>query len=138
MIGEWLLQQEPQHFEFVPVAYTPAEKQALCDKQMAEEREGEVWINTTTPYIGGKVKAEKSGIIRTKYQIEFQAVITDLTPSTNAAYPFGAIVGQQTARNEAGRHDRHGLRSADDAPYRQSARSEAGGCGHQGSDSAMD
>ena len=91
VIGEWLIQQEPQHFELVPVAYTPAEKQALCDKQVAEEREGEVWVNTTTPYIGGKVRAEKSGIIRTKYQIEFQAVITDLTPSTNASYPFGAI-----------------------------------------------
>jgi hypothetical protein len=71
VIGEWLIQQEPQHFELVPVAYTPAEKQALCDKQVAEEREGEVWVNVTTPYVGGKVKAEKSGIIRTKYQIEW-------------------------------------------------------------------
>ncbi len=138
VIGEWLIQQEPQHFELVPVAYTPAEKQALCDKQVAEEREGEVWVNTTTPYIGGKVKAEKSGIIRTKYQIEFQAVITDLTPSTNASYPFGAIVVSKPARNEAGRHDRHGLRSADDAPYRRSPQESTRGRGHQGSDSALD
>jgi hypothetical protein len=90
-IGDWLLKQEPRNFQLVPVASTPLEKQALCDVQSGEEREGEVWIRADTPYIGGKVKAEKSGIIRTKYQIEFSAVITDLTPSTNAAYPFGAI-----------------------------------------------
>jgi hypothetical protein len=53
------------------VATTPLEKQALCDKQSGEEREGEVWIRADTLYIGDKVKAEKSGIIRTKYQIEF-------------------------------------------------------------------
>lgn len=91
-IGQWLVEQAPEHFELVPVARTTAEKQTLCDKQVLEEREGEVWLRTDTKYIGGKVKAEKSTIVRTKYQIEFMAVITDLTSSNNASYPFGAIV----------------------------------------------
>ncbi len=90
-IYEHLAKYEPKHFQLVPVARTKTEKQALCDKQSGEEREGEVWIRADTPYIGGKQKPDKSTIIRTKYQIDFTAVITDLTPSTNAAYPFGAI-----------------------------------------------
>jgi bifunctional non-homologous end joining protein LigD len=91
-IFEALKRYEFQHFELVPVARTIAEKAALCLKQEQEEREGEVWIRHDTRYIGGKQRPDKSTIIRTKYQIPFKAVITDLTPSTNASYPFGAIV----------------------------------------------
>jgi bifunctional non-homologous end joining protein LigD len=90
-IFEALKRYEFQHFELVPVARTTAEKAALCLKQEQEEREGEVWIRHDTRYIGGKQRPDKSTIIRTKYQIEFTAVITDLTPSTNASLPFGAI-----------------------------------------------
>jgi bifunctional non-homologous end joining protein LigD len=91
-IAEQLRQYEPKHFERVPVARTTAEKAALCLKQEQEEREGEVWIRRDTTYIGDKQRPDKSTIIRTKYQIPFSAVITDLTPGTSAAYPFGAIV----------------------------------------------
>ncbi len=91
-IGQWLVEHAPDHFELVPVARTTDEKTALCEKQVLEEREGEVWIRVDSKYVGGKQKADKSTIIRTKYHVPFTAVITDLTPSTNASYEFGAIV----------------------------------------------
>ena len=75
--------------EQVPTAWTKAQKQALVQKQQDEGREGEVWIQRQTAYIGGKVSGEI--MVRTKYLSETQVVITALTPTTVAGRPFGAI-----------------------------------------------
>ena len=75
--------------ELVPSAYSTADKRALCDKQQAEGREGEVWIRTNTPYLGGKAGGE--AIVRTKYLTETNVVVTGLTPTTVAGRAFGAI-----------------------------------------------
>jgi len=75
--------------EQVPSAFTTAQKQALVAKQQAEGREGEVWVRWDTTYIGGKSGGE--AIVRTKYLVETEVVITGLTPTTVAGRPFGAI-----------------------------------------------
>ena len=75
--------------EQVPTAWTTAQKQALVRKQQDEGREGEVWIQRQTCYMGGKVSGEI--MVRTKYLAETEVVITALTPTTVAGRPFGAI-----------------------------------------------
>lgn len=74
--------------EVVPTAYTQAQKRDLCAKQLAEGREGEVWVHTDALYVGGK---NGEDIVRTKYLSETEVVVTGLTPTTVAGRPFGAI-----------------------------------------------
>lgn len=74
--------------EQVPTAYTESQKRALCASQLAEGREGEVWIRADAVYVGGK---NGEDIVRTKYLTETEVVVTGLTPTTVAGRPFGAI-----------------------------------------------
>ena len=80
---------EDLDIEQVPTAWTKAQKHALVCRQQAEGREGEVWIQRQTRYLGGKVGGEI--MVRTKYLAETEVVITGLTPTTVAGRPFGAI-----------------------------------------------
>ena len=75
--------------EQVPTAITTAQKKGLVERQQAEGREGEVWVQRQTRYFGGKTGGE--AIVRTKYLEETEVVITGLTPTTVAGRPFGAI-----------------------------------------------
>ena len=75
--------------EQVPTAWTATQKQALVRKQQDEGREGEVWIQRQTCYVGGKASGEI--MVRTKYLAETEVVITALTPTTVADRAFGAI-----------------------------------------------
>ena len=75
--------------EVLPTAITTAEKQALADRQKAEDREGEVWIKRNCRYTGGK--GHKTDIVRTKYTIELRVRVTGLTKTTAAGRLFGAI-----------------------------------------------
>ncbi len=75
--------------EQVPTAITTAQKKALVERQRAEGREGEIWIQSQTRYLGGKTGGE--AIVRTKYLEETEVVITGLTATTVAGRPFGAI-----------------------------------------------
>lgn len=87
--------------ERVPTAWTPEEKADLSQRQLAEGREGEVWVRRSTKYLGGKVGGE--AIVRTKYLEETEVVVTGLTPTTVAGRPFGAI----EVADDAGRHLGH-------------------------------
>ena len=73
----------------IPTARTFEEKTALVDKQKAEGREGEVWFLASMIYHAGKNTDD--AIIRTKYLIEMNALITGLTPTTAQGRLFGAI-----------------------------------------------
>ena len=75
--------------EQVPTAWTTAQKQALVRKQQDEGREGEVWVQRQTRYIGGKSSGE--AMVRTKYLAETEVIITALSPTTVAGRAFGAI-----------------------------------------------
>jgi ATP-dependent DNA ligase len=75
--------------EQVPSAITTAQKKGLVERQRAEGREGEVWVQRQTRYYGGKTGGE--AIVRTKYLEETEVVITGLTPTTVAGRPFGAF-----------------------------------------------
>jgi bifunctional non-homologous end joining protein LigD len=74
--------------EQVPTAWTTAQKYTMVCRQQDEGREGEVWIQRQTPYLGGK---HGEVMVRTKYLAETEVVITGLTPTTVAGRPFGAI-----------------------------------------------
>ena len=74
--------------EQVPTAWTTAQKHAMVCRQQDEGREGEVWIQRQTPYLGGK---HGEVMVRTKYLAETEVIITGLTPTTVAGRPFGAI-----------------------------------------------
>ena len=86
-IAEMLNQKSPL-FEILETATTEETKRTLCQRQVDQGREGEVWMNTQMPYKGGKIG---DLYCRTKYVIEFEARITELTKSTNPDYLFGAI-----------------------------------------------
>lgn len=79
---------EDYDIEQVPTAWTKAQKHALVCRQQDEGREGEVWIQRQTRYLGGKVGEV---MVRTKYLSETEVVITALTLTTVAGRPFGAI-----------------------------------------------
>ena len=74
--------------EQVLTAWTTAQKHAMVCRQQDEGREGEVWIQRQTPYLGGK---HGEVMVRTKYLAETEVVITGLTPTIVAGRPFGAI-----------------------------------------------
>ncbi|MGG6267122.1 hypothetical protein ACQ4M3_13225 [Leptolyngbya sp. AN03gr2] len=84
-------------FEFLPTAKTTEEKHQLIATQQAENREGEIWIRYSQPYIGGKIKSSDS-IVRTKYLQELEAIVTHLAPSRSTDRPFkSAVLAEQDA-----------------------------------------
>ncbi|MCK6489189.1 MAG: ATP-dependent DNA ligase, partial [Planctomycetes bacterium] len=87
--------------EQVPTAWTSAQKRALVERQQAEGREGEVWVQRSTRYLGGKTPGEV--MVRTKYLAETEVVITALTPTTVPGRPFGAIEVAESCPDGAGR-----------------------------------
>jgi ATP-dependent DNA ligase len=87
--------------EQVPTAWTSAQKRALVERQQAEGREGEVWVQRSTRYLGGKISDEV--MVRTKYLAETEVVITALTPTTVPSRPFGALEVAELCRDGAGR-----------------------------------
>ena len=87
--------------EQVPTAWTKDQKQAMVCRQQDEGREGEVWIQRHTTYLGGKPPGEV--MVRTKYLNETEVVITALTPTTVVGRPFGAIDVAEARPDGAGR-----------------------------------
>ena len=79
MIGKWLSRHAPHFFEVLPTAKTEDEKRALANRQRNNGREGEIWVRRDCLYKGGK--DSKGTMVRTKYQIEVDAVVIELTPS---------------------------------------------------------
>jgi hypothetical protein len=77
--------------ELLPTAFTKEEKQALCKTQQSEGREGEDWTLIDTPYVGGKTKGKETPTVRTKYLMNWDLLVTGLTPSTAEGRPFGAV-----------------------------------------------
>ncbi len=77
-------------FEVVPTARTQQEKAELASKQQLEGREGEVWVLRNCTYIGGKDTRSQT-MVRTKYCLELDLVITGLTLTKAEGRPFGAI-----------------------------------------------
>ena len=71
----------PDNFEVCPTAFTADAKKALVDKQKSEGREGEVWIDISCQYTGGK-NASSYPMVRTKYIDTLVLVCTGVTPTT--------------------------------------------------------
>jgi bifunctional non-homologous end joining protein LigD len=88
-IGQWLAEAYPGVVEMLPTARTPAEKAALCARQKAEGREGEVFTRHAAAYTGGKQAG--GDILRTKYPQEVDVVVLGVTPTTAAGRAFGAL-----------------------------------------------
>jgi len=86
-------------FEVVPTARTQAEKAALASQQQSEEREGEVWVLKDCTYVGGK-DTRTSAMVRTKYCLELDLVITDLSLTKVAGRPFSAITVAQNVEGK--------------------------------------
>jgi len=84
----WL--PHPDNFEICPTAKTTEEKKALVEKQLTEGREGEVWIDSSCRYTGGKTKGSYP-MVRTKYISILQLVCTGVTPTTAENRLFGSI-----------------------------------------------
>ncbi|MBD2385808.1 ATP-dependent DNA ligase [Cylindrospermum sp. FACHB-282] len=81
-------------FEVVPTARTSQEKAELASKQQLEAREGEIWLLKNCTYIGGK-DTRTLAIVRTKYCVELDLVITGLTSKNDPSRPFSAIMVAQ-------------------------------------------
>jgi len=90
-VGLELFYTNPGYFEVLKTARTVEEKRALVDKQSSEEREGEVWVRRDCIYTAGKQKGKAPPYLRTKYLMELDVVVTELTPTTAEGRPFGAI-----------------------------------------------
>ncbi len=71
----------PNNFEICPTAFTKEAKKALVEKQRSEGREGEVWIDSSCQYTGGK-NATTYPMVRTKYIDTLVLVCTGVTPTT--------------------------------------------------------
>ncbi len=71
----------PDNFEVCPTAFTPKAKKDLVEKQKSEGREGEVWIDSSCRYAGGK-NASTYPMVRTKYIDTLVLVCTGVTPTT--------------------------------------------------------
>ncbi len=71
----------PDNFEVCPTAFTPEAKKDLVEKQKSEGREGEVWIDISCQYTGGK-NASSYPMVRTKYIDTLVLVCTGVTPTT--------------------------------------------------------
>jgi ATP-dependent DNA ligase len=77
-----------QRIEMVPTAWSRVQKQELCNRQLADGREGEVWILANTTYLPGYAG---EAMVRTKYMSETDCVVTELTESDKKNRPFAAI-----------------------------------------------
>ncbi|BAZ16988.1 DNA ligase [Calothrix sp. NIES-4071] len=86
-IGKYL---DNQYFEVVPTAKTQAEKASLAAKQLSEGREGEIWVSNSCQYTGGK-DTRAYVMVRTKYNLELDLIITECTKTTVAGRPFSAL-----------------------------------------------
>ena len=84
----WL--PHPDNFEICPTARTTEEKKALVEKQLTEGREGEVWIDSSCLYTGGK-NSKSYPMVRTKYIQILPLVCTGVTPTTAENRLFGSI-----------------------------------------------
>jgi len=84
----WL--PHPENFEICPTARTAEEKKVLVEKQLTEGREGEVWIDSSCKYTGGK-NSKSYPMVRTKYIQILQLVCTGVTPTTAENRLFGSI-----------------------------------------------
>ena len=84
----WL--PHPDNFEICPTAFTAEEKKALVEKQLTEGREGEVWIDSSCLYTGGK-NSKSYPMVRTKYIQILQLVCTGVTSTTSENRLFGSI-----------------------------------------------
>lgn len=71
--------------EAVPTAATTADKKKLCETQLAEGREGEVWTRLDSTYIAGK---SHGASFRTKYVSEDTFRITSVTKGTDTNRPL--------------------------------------------------
>ena len=80
----------PDFFEVCPTAFSPGEKKALVEKQRSEGREGEVWIDSSCKYTGGK-NASSYPMVRTKYIDTLVLVCTGVTPTTAENRLFGSM-----------------------------------------------
>lgn len=69
------------NFEVCPTAITTEDKKALVEKQRSEGREGEVWIDSSCLYTGGKTSSGYP-MVRTKYTDTLVLVCTGVTPTT--------------------------------------------------------
>jgi bifunctional non-homologous end joining protein LigD len=78
------------NFEVCPTAFTADTKKALVEKQSAEGREGEVWIDSSCKYAGGK-NASAYPMVRTKYIDTLVLVCTGVTPTTAENRMFGSM-----------------------------------------------
>ena len=78
------------NFEVCPTANTAEEKKALVEKQRSEGREGEVWIDSSCQYTGGKTSSGYP-MVRTKYIDTLVLVCTGVTPTTAENRLFGSM-----------------------------------------------
>ena len=81
-------------FEIIPTARSKQEKAELASKQELEAREGEIWLLKNCIYIGGKDNHSQA-ILRAKYCLELDLVITDLTLVKGTGRPFSAAIVAQ-------------------------------------------
>lgn len=92
-IGLWLKDNYPGVIEVLPVATTEAEKAALVTLQAHNNREGEVWFQPFSAYVGGKghkIRGELA-TVRTKYKQTFDVFVTGLEPTTVAGKAFSSM-----------------------------------------------
>jgi len=87
-IGEYLRED---FFEVLPTAKTEEEKAELAFKQELEGREGEIWILKDCVYKGGKDN-HCQAMLRTKYCLDLDLIITDLTSVKGTGRPFNAAI----------------------------------------------
>ncbi|MEO0685484.1 MAG: ATP-dependent DNA ligase [Cyanobacteria bacterium J06649_11] len=78
-------------FEVLPTAKTEEEKAELAFKQELEGREGEIWILKDCVYKGGKDN-HCQAMLRTKYCLDLDLIITDLTSVKGTGRPFNAAI----------------------------------------------
>lgn len=88
-IGGYLQGLDSESFESLETYRTREEKQALMDKVLQNEGEGEVWVRHSCTYKGGKDKSAQD-IVRTKHLQTLDVVVTGLTQTTAEGRLFGA------------------------------------------------
>lgn len=86
-------------FEVLPTARSKEEKAELALKQESEGREGEIWILKNCVYAGGKNKHNQA-MLRTKYCLELDLVVTDLTLVKGTGRPFSAAIVAQEVEDK--------------------------------------
>ena len=95
-IGEYLRED---FFEVLPTARSLEEKIELALKQESEGREGEIWVLKDCVYQGGKDKHSQA-MLRTKYCLELDLVVTDLTAVKGTGRLFNAAIVAQEVEDK--------------------------------------